>query len=92
MKKNKQTKEDQGNKQVDAFKPLELFQKQLPSIKYFIPKEGLNPEIINELERTEKEERKLIEIKWFTKDIIERMSLENLKRYVLSAVILEVIL
>ena len=56
----KQTKtiEDQGKKQVDALISLESFDKQLPSIKDFISKERLNPEIIDEIERIEEEERK----------------------------------
>ena len=56
----KQTKtiEDQGKKQVDALISLESFDKQLPSIKDFISKERLNPEITDEIERIEEEERK----------------------------------
>ena len=54
-----------------CFKILESSYKQLPSIKDFILKESLNPEIIKEIERTEKEEKKLIEVTWFTKDIIK---------------------
>ena len=76
----KQTKtiEDQRQKQVDASKSLESSDKQLPSIKYFISKERLNPEIIDEIERIE-EEKKLTEVKWFRKDIIKPMILENFK-------------
>ena len=66
LKKKKD--EDQGNKQVDALKSLEFSEKQLPSIKYFISKESLNPEIMNELERTEEEEERADRSKWFTKD------------------------
>ena len=46
----KQTKtiEDQGEKQVNDLKSLESSDKQLPSIKDFISKEMLNPEISNE--------------------------------------------
>ena len=56
----KQTKtiENQGEKQVNAFKSLESSNKQLPSIKEFISKEKLNPEIANEIEKVEEEERK----------------------------------
>ena len=55
----KQTKiiEDQGQKQVDALKSLESSDKKLPSIKDFISKERLNPEIIDEIGNIE-EERK----------------------------------
>ena len=41
----------------------------MSSTKDFISKERLNPEIMNELERIEEEEKNLIEAKWFTKDI-----------------------
>ena len=56
----KQTKtiKDQGEKQVNALKSLESSGKQLPPIKYFISKERLNPEIVDEIERIEEEERK----------------------------------
>ena len=56
----KQTKaiEDQGEKQINALKSLKSSDKQLPSIKDFIPKERLNPEIVDEIEKIEEEERK----------------------------------
>ena len=56
----KQTKtiEDQGEKQANALNPLESSDKQLPSMKDFISKERLNPEIVDEIERIEEEERK----------------------------------
>ena len=46
----KQTKtiEDQGKKQFYALESLKPSDKQLPSIKDFISKESLNPEIANE--------------------------------------------
>ena len=55
----KQTKtiEDQGKKQVDALESLKPSDKELPSIKDFVPKEKLNPEIANEIKRIEEEER-----------------------------------
>ena len=55
----KQTKtiEDQGKKQVDALESLKTSDKELPPIKDFIPKENLNPEIINEIKRIEEEEK-----------------------------------
>ena len=55
----KQTKtiEDQGKKQVDALESLKTPDKKLPSIKDFIPKENLNPEIINEIKRIEEKEK-----------------------------------
>ena len=57
----KQTKtiEDQEKKQVDALEPLKTSDKELPPIKDFIPKENLNPEIINEIKRIEEEEKKV---------------------------------
>ena len=55
----KQTKtiEDQGKKQVDALTALKISNKKLPSIKYFIPIENLNPEIVNEIKRVEEIEK-----------------------------------
>ena len=44
--------EDQGKKQVHALISLESSDKQLLSIKDFISKEKLNPEIFDETERT----------------------------------------
>ena len=52
------TIEDQGEKQVNVLKYLESSDKKLPSIKYFISKERLNPEIVDEIERIKEEERK----------------------------------
>ena len=51
----KQTKtiEDQGEKQINALKFLKSSDKQLPSIKDFISKERLNPEIFVEIEIVE---------------------------------------
>ena len=56
----KQTKtiKDHGEKHVDALKSLESSDKQLPSIKDFISKERLNPELVDEIERIEEEGRK----------------------------------
>ena len=56
----KQTKtiEDQGENQVNALKSLESSDKQLPSIKDFISKERLNPEIVDEIEKIEEEEER----------------------------------
>ena len=57
----KQTKtiEDQGKKQIDALESLKTSDKELPSIKDFISKEKLNPEIIKEIKRIEEEEKKV---------------------------------
>ena len=59
FKKQTKTIEDQGEKQVDALKFLESFDKQLPSVKDVISKEQLNPEIIDEIKRIGEEERKV---------------------------------
>ena len=63
------TIEDRGQNQVDVLKSLESSDKQLTSIKDFISKERLNPEIIDKTERIEKEKKKFIEVKWVTKCI-----------------------
>ena len=47
---------------------------------------------MSELERVKEEEKKLIEVKWFTKDAIKHMNLENLKQYAPLVMILEIIL
>ena len=56
--KDTKTIKDQGEKQVNALKSLEFSDKQLLSIKDFVSKERLNPEIANEIEKIEEEERK----------------------------------
>ena len=45
-------------KQIDALESLKPSDKQVPSIKDFILKEMLNPEIANEIEKVEEEQRK----------------------------------
>ena len=47
---------------------------------------------MTELERIEEEEKTLAEAKWFTKDIIKHMILENLKQYTFLVIMLEIIL
>ena len=76
----KQTKtiEDQGEKQVNVLKPSDSSDKQLPSMKDFISKERLNLEIANEIKKLKKKKERLIEVKWFMKDLIKPMILENL--------------
>ena len=90
----KQTKtiKDQGKKQVDALESLKPSDKKLPSIKDFIEIENQNPEIINEIRRIEEKEKKLTEIKWFIKQLIKLMILQNLKQYVLLGVKLKIML
>ena len=85
------TIKDQGRKQVNALKSLEPSDKQLPSIKDFISKERPNTEIVDEIELKRKKER-LIEIKWFIKDLMKPMILENLKQYMFLVMKLEIIL
>ena len=51
-----------------------------------------NPEIIDEIGRIEKEEKKLIQVKWFPKDIIKPIILEKLKQYLFLVMKLEIIL
>ena len=58
-KQIKATEEDQGQKQADALKSLESSDKRLPLTKDFKSKERLYPEIIDETERIEKEEKKV---------------------------------
>ena len=59
FEKQIKTIENQGEKQVHALESLKPFDKELPSIKDFIPIENLNPEIINEIKRIEEEEKKV---------------------------------
>ena len=49
FEKQVKTTEDQGEKPVDILKSLKSSDKQLPSRKYFISKEWINPEIIDEI-------------------------------------------
>ena len=57
FEKQTKTVAGQGKKQVDALNNLESSDKQLPSIKDFISKEKVNPEIIDQIERIEEEEK-----------------------------------
>ena len=91
FKEQTKTSEDQGEKQINSLKSLESSDKQLPSIKDFISKERLNPEIVDETEKIEEEER-LVEVKWFMKDLIKTMILEDLKKYMFLVMKLEIIL
>ena len=91
--KNKQKQlKTKEQKQVDVLKSLESSEKQLPAIKDFISKERLNPEFMSELERSEDEEKKLIEVIWYIKDMIKRTIFETLKEYMLLVMILKLIL
>ena len=59
IEKQIKTIQDQGEKQVVALESLKVPDKKLTSIKDFIPKENLNPEIINEIKRIEEIEKKV---------------------------------
>ena len=56
---NQQQIIQQGEKQVVALESLKDSDKKLTAIKDFIPKENLNPEIINEIKRIEEIEKKV---------------------------------
>ena len=58
FEKQTKTMEDQGKKQIDALESLKTSDKELTPIKDLISKENQNPEIINEIERIEEEEKK----------------------------------
>ena len=59
IEKQIKTIKDQGEKQVVALESLKPPDKKLPPIKDFISVEDLNPEIINEIKRTEEIEKKV---------------------------------
>ena len=59
LQKQVKTIIDQGRKQVVALESLKDSDKKLTPIKYFIPTENLNPEIINEIKRIEEVEKKI---------------------------------
>ena len=46
---------------------------------------------MNKPERIQEKEKKLIEAKWLTKDVIKHMTLENLKQYMFLVIILKII-
>ena len=79
-------------KQVDALESLKTSDKELASIKDFIPKEKLNPEIVNEIRRIEEEEKKVDRNKMVYKQLKKSMILENLKQYVFLVTKLEIML
>ena len=67
IKKQIKTIKDQGEKQVVALESLNVPNKNLSSIKDFIPMDNLNPEIINEIKRIEEIEKKIDRNKMFYK-------------------------
>ena len=62
LKKQRETIEDQGEKQVDA---LKTSYKKLLSIKDFVPTEKFNPEIIAEIKRIQEIEKNVDRDKMF---------------------------
>ena len=91
----KQTKtiEDQGEKQANALKSLESFDKQLPSIKDFILKKRLNLEIVDEIERIEEEEKKADRSKMVCKGSNETYDFrKSFRKYAFLVMKLEIIL
>ena len=77
----KQTKtiEDQGKKQVAALEFLKTSDKELPPIKNFIPIENLNPEIIDEIKRTEQQEKQVDRDQMVYKSTIKIYDFRNFK-------------
>ena len=59
VEKQRETIEDQGEKQVVALESFKGSDKKLPSIKDFIPTENLSPEIIYEIKRIKELETKV---------------------------------
>ena len=61
-------------------------------MKDFISKERLNPEIVDQIKKLKKKKERLIEVKWFVKDLVEPKILENLKQYMFLVMKLEIML
>ena len=79
IEKQIKTIKDQGEKQVVALESLKFPDKNLTSIKDFIPTENLNPEIINEIKRIEKIEKKVDRNKMVYKGINKTYDFRNFK-------------
>ena len=77
----KQTKtiEDQGKKQIVTLESLKDSDKKLPPIKDFVTIENLNPEIINEIKRTEEIEKQIDRNKMVYKGTNKTYDLRNFK-------------
>ena len=79
LEKQRKTIEDQGEKQVVALESLKDSDKKLIPIKDFIPKENLNPEIINEIKRIEEIEKNVDRNKMVYKGTNETYDFRNFK-------------
>ena len=79
IEKQRKTIEDQGGKQVVALESLKASDKKLPPIKYFIPMENLNPEIINEIKKIEETEKKVDRNKMVYKGTNKTYDFRNFK-------------
>ena len=79
FEKQIKTIEDQGEKQVVALESLMDPNKKLTSIKDFIPTENLNPEIINEIKRTEEIEKQIDRNKMVYKGTNKTYDFRNFK-------------
>ena len=73
------TIKDQGEKQVVALESLKVPDKKFTSIKYFIPTENLNHEIINEIKRIEEIEKKVNRNEMFYKGTDKTYDFRNFK-------------
>ena len=92
FEKQTKTTEDQAEIQVHALKSLESSNKELPPIKGLISKERLNLEIVDEIEKTEEEERKADRSKINHGGSNKTIILENLKQCTFLVMKLEIIL
>ena len=79
IEKQIKTIKDQGEKQVAALESLKASDKKLPAIKDFIPTENLNPEIINEIKKIEKIEKKVDRNKMVYKGTNKTYDFRNFK-------------
>ena len=75
LERQTKTTEDQGTKQIQALKALNLADEEELSIKNVIPKNKLNPEFVNELKRIEKMEEQNDRNKMFYKGYRKHMIL-----------------
>ena len=79
LEKQIKTIKDQGEKQLVALESLKDSDKNLTSIKDFIPTENLNPEIINEIKRIEEIEKNIDRNKMVYKGTNETYDFRNFK-------------
>ena len=79
IEKQIKTIQDQGEEQVAALDSLKVRDKKLTSIKDFIPTENINPEIINEIKRSEEIENKVDRNKMVYKGTNKTYDFRNFK-------------